>query len=186
MGRPRALIGLVAAALTVGLVASPAVAGSAEAKAKATPTASRQTATHSSQSNGALVGSLRIPAINLQEPVRSGVAPKIINAGVAHWVGTARPGGTGNVVLAGHRTTHTRPFFDLDKLVPGDLIYMMNGQGFDVIYRVRETFIVTPEDIWITYDQGQPMLTMFACHPKGSKRYRIVVQAELVGNRPIA
>jgi sortase A len=132
------------------------------------------------------VGTLRIPSIGLDENVRSGVAPRIINSGVAHWVGTAGAGEPGNVVLAGHRTTHTRPFNDLDLLQPGDLVYMTDARGFEVMYRVSNTFIVDPEDIWITFDQGSPMLTMFACHPKGSKRFRIVVQADLVGRRPLA
>ncbi len=38
----------------------------------------------------------------------------------------------------------------------------------------------------ITYDFDGPMVTMFACHPKGSARQRIVVTATLVANRLIA
>ena len=53
-------------------------------------------------------------------------------------------------------------------------------------YRVSDTFIVAPEDIWISYDLGRPMVTMFACHPKGSARQRIVVQAELLAGRRVA
>jgi sortase A len=168
------------------LIAAPAAAGVAGSSEKATPSESRQHATHPTQSNGVELGTLRIPSIGLEEDVRSGVAQSVINSGVAHWVGTAGPGESGNVVLAGHRTTYTRPFYDLDRLEEGDLIYMTDGTGREVMYRVSDTFIVTPEDIWITYEQGTPMLTMFACHPKGSKRFRIVVQAELVAQRPIA
>jgi sortase A len=182
----RFAIGLLAAALAVSVIAAPATAGLAGPGKNATPSSSRKHATHPVQSNGAELGSLRIPSLGLDETIRSGVAQNIINAGVAHWVGTAGPGGSGNVVLAGHRTTYTRPFHDLDRLERGDLVYMTNDRGFEVMYRVSDTFIVTPEDIWITFDQGEPMLTMFACHPKGSKRFRIVVQAVLVGKRPVA
>ncbi|HDH27408.1 MAG TPA: sortase, partial [Actinobacteria bacterium] len=47
-------------------------------------------------------------------------------------------------------------------------------------YRVVETLIVTPADMWIVDPTDTPMFTMFACHPKGSARHRIVVRAELV------
>ena len=133
-----------------------------------------------------MVSHIRIPSIGVDEVIRSGIALSVIDQGVAHWAGTSMPGGRGNVVLAGHRTTHTHPFVDLDRLEVGDLIYLEDGDGFEVIYRVSDTFIVTPEDIWISYDLGRPMVTMFACHPKGSARQRIVVQAELLAGRRIA
>lgn len=174
----------------LALVAALAVAAPASATAPppgAAPSPSRLTATHEAQSNGTVVGHLSIPAIGVDETIRSGVAIDVIDRGVAHWVGTARPGGSGNMVLAGHRSTHTAPFRDLDRLRPGDLIVVTNGVGFDVMYRVTATFIVEPEDIWITWDvPGSSMLTMFACHPKGSARQRIVVTASLVAGGQIA
>ena len=133
-----------------------------------------------------VVSHLRIPSIGVDEQIRSGISLSVINQGVAHWAGTSEPGGSGNVVLAGHRTTHTRPFANLDRLEVGDLVYLEDGDGFEVMYRVSNTIIVSPEDIWISYDLGKPMVTMFACHPKGSARQRIVVQAELVAGRRVA
>ena len=150
------------------------------------PNAARQPSFHRSQSSGAVLGSLRIPAIGVDEAVRSGVALSVIDLGLAHWAGTALPGRDGNVVLAGHRTTKTRPFLDLDRLDPDDLIYMTDGDGFEVMYAVAGTMIVEPNDLWITYETPDPTLTMFACHPKGSARYRIVVTSELVGRRRVA
>jgi sortase A len=148
--------------------------------------AARQPVFHQSQAIGTELGRVRIPAIGLDETVRSGVAMSVIDQGVAHWSGTSAPGGTGNVVLAGHRTTKTQPFNDLDKLDDGDLVFMTDGGGFEVMYRVSETYIVDPNDLWITYDRAKPTVTMFACHPKGSSRFRIVVTADLVAGRKIA
>ena len=128
------------------------------------------------------MGTLRIPAIGVEEVVRSGVGIDVIDMGVAHWAGTATPGQDGNVVLAGHRTVETRPFYDLDDLTPGDVIYVTDADGIDVMYRVAETFIVEPSDVWITFDRPDPTLTMFACHPKGSAAQRIVVVADLVSD----
>lgn len=178
------LIALVACCATV--VAPAAASGPSNMTWSPVPASSRKHALHSSQSNGTPTGTIRIPSIGVEEQIRSGVAPEVIDKGVAHWVGTARPGEQGNVVLAGHRTIETRPFHNLDLLETGDLVYLTNGNGFDVMYRVTDTFIVTPKDVWVTYEQGRAMLTMFACHPKGSQRYRIVVQADLVANGRIA
>jgi len=173
----------------IGLAASlfaafPAAATSAPAGVAPAP--SRQPSFDRSQQSGIVVSRLRIPAIGLDETIRSGVALSVIDRGVAHWAGTSEPGGLGNVVLAGHRTTHSHPFWDLDRLKEGDLVYLEDGNGFDVMYRVSSTFVVEPDDVWISYDFGKPMVTMFACHPRGSARYRIVVQADLVAGRRIA
>jgi len=153
---------------------------------EATPAASRQPSFDSSQQSGIVESRLRIPAIGLDETIRSGIALSVIDRGVAHWAGTSEPGGSGNVVLAGHRTTHSRPFWALDRLENGDLVYLQDGNGFEVMYKVADSFVVEPEDLWISYDFGKPMVTMFACHPRGSARYRIVVQADLVAGRRIS
>lgn len=178
---------LVATFVTVTVVqaALPAVASSRDSD-EWSPASSRQPTYSPHQTLGHLVGMIRVPAIGLEEEIQAGVDMSVINQGVAHWVGTAVPGSKGNVVLAGHRTTYSKPFEDLDKLAVGDLVYLTNGSGFEVLYRVSDTFIVAPTDMWITYENGKPMVTMFACHPKGSARYRIVVQAELVAGRLIA
>jgi len=173
---------MLTAGVGVGaFTALPAPVRAMPAPEKLVSNAARQPSFHRSQSSGIVLGSLRIPAIGLDETVRAGVAISVIDLGPAHWAGTALPGEEGNVVLAGHRTIKTRPFYDLDRLDPADLIYMSDGEGFEVMYTVSETIIVEPEDLWITYDRPDPTLTMFACHPKGSARYRIVVVANLVG-----
>ena len=148
------------------------------------PAPERLSATDPAQANGLTITNLSIPAIGIDEIVRSGVAMSVINKGPAHWAGTSEPGGPGNVVLAGHRTTRTKPFHNLDSLEPDDLIVFtgMSSDGFPYIatYRVTETLIIDPHDIWITYETGEPIVTLFACHPKGSARKRIAVRGALV------
>ena len=158
----------------------------AVAPVDAAPGSARQPSFHRTQRSGVVVSRIRIPAIDLDETIRSGIALSVIDRGVAQWAGTASPGGSGNVVLAGHRTTYSRPFVGLDRLEEGDLVYVEDGSGFEVMYKVSDSFVVGPDDLWISYDVGKPMVTMFACHPKGSAQYRIVVQAELVAGRRIA
>jgi sortase A len=145
-----------------------------------TPGPSRQPSNHPLQSAAWTMGELRIPSIDVTEPVRLGVSPSVLNEGVGQWVGTSEPGTAGNVVLAGHRTTWGKPFYDLDQLRTGDAVYMTDSNGDEIMYLVKETLIVDPGDMWITFDRDEPTLTMFACHPKGSRAQRIVVIAELV------
>lgn len=133
------------------------------------------------QQLGITIGRLEIPAIGLDELIREGVDLSVIDRGVAHWSGTAEAGGFGNMVLAGHRTTKTEPFHDLDRLQPGDSIAVTGFDGRVADYIVTEIVIVTPSDMWIVEQTDVPTLTLFACHPKRSAQQRIVVRAALVG-----
>ncbi len=133
------------------------------------------------QSLGFEVGRVEIPTIGVDERVREGIDIGVINRGPAHWAGTAMPGQAGNMVLAGHRTTYSRPFLDLDRLQPGDDIWVTGIDGVRAQYQVDRTLIVDPAAVWIADWTREPTLTLFACHPKGSLAQRIVVRAVLVG-----
>lgn len=176
--RRRAVLALVVAAtLALAPVAS---ASSGLDPAAHEPRSSRQPVTDHAQTRGFEISHIQIPSLGLDLPVYEGVAPEVLDKGVGHWAGTALPGDDGNVVLAGHRTTHTAPFRDIDQLEIGALIYLTDGWDFEVMYRVTDVFVVTPDDMWITFDGDRPMATLFACHPKGSERQRIVVRAEML------
>jgi sortase A len=125
------------------------------------------------------IGTIEIPKIGLVHPVFEGNTLTQIDHGPSHWPGTALPGQAGNAVFAGHRVTHTRPFRNIDQLVPGDLVHFVVG-GVRTTYRVTESFVVTPKDTWIINQTPTPTATLFACHPPGSARYRYVVRLALV------
>jgi sortase A len=119
-------------------------------------------------------GQLEIPSIGLSQPFFEGVTLTAIDRGPSHWPGTAMPGQLGNVVIAGHRTTKTRPFWDLDLVQPGaELIFtMVNGDRF--VYTLDRLEVVDASAIRII-DQGYDYTaTLFGCHPKGSARQRMV------------
>ena len=77
------------------------------------------------------------------------------------------------VAIAGHRTTHTHPFRDLELLRRGDPIWV--GR---TLYRVRRTVVVRPWQVWVLHYKG---LVLSACTPAGSAAYRYVVFAKYVG-----
>jgi sortase A len=126
------------------------------------------------------IGEIRIPKIGLVHPVYEGVTLTVIDHGPGHWPGSAMPGQLGNAVFAGHRVTHTHPFRNLDKLVPGDEIQFVMPDG-TYTYKMTAQQIVTPADTWIVNPTPDATLTLFACHPPGSATKRIVIRADYVG-----
>lgn len=107
-----------------------------------------------------------------------GIELSTLNNGPGHWPGTAQPGQQGNVVVAGHRVSHNADFRDLDELSGGDEVVFNTGGG-RFVYRVVGVEIVPPEAMWIIDQGGGNTATLFACHPPGSTRERIVVHLQL-------
>ena len=126
------------------------------------------------------LGTIAIPKIGMIQNLYEGVSLTSLDRGPGHWPGTALPGQLGNVVVGGHRVSHARPFRHLEELVPGDQI-IMTTNGVQYVYDVTGTQIVTPNDTWIIDQKPEHTATLFACHPPGSTRERIVVFAKLAG-----
>jgi sortase A len=100
-----------------------------------------------------------------------------LDKGPGHWPGTALPGRLGNVVVAGHRVSHDRPFYDIDKLKKGDeIVFTIDGGTY--VYLVTKLEIVDPDALWIVSQTPTKTATLFACHPKGSTKKRIVAFAD--------
>ena len=77
--------------------------------------------------------------------------------------------------------THTRPFYDLDRLAPGDPLVFTMADGSTWTYTLTSTEIVTPDAMGIVSQSSAYTATLFACHPKGSARERIVAHFQLQG-----
>ena len=124
------------------------------------------------------LGTIEIPRIGLTRSMFEGIRLSTLDNGPGHWPGTAMPGEVGNVVVAGHRVSHHKDFRDLDQLAPGDEVIMSTMSGRHV-YHVVSTEIVRPDALWIVDQTEATTATLFACHPPGSTRERIVVHLEL-------
>jgi sortase A len=127
-----------------------------------------------------LIGSIHIPRIGLDTVLRDQITQESIDLGPSHWPGTAAPGGFGNAVIAGHRSSHSAPFHDLGALTTGDSIVLIDNAGRPFTYKVTEMFVVNPDAMWITEQRPGHTLTIFTCHPIGSSAQRLVVRATLV------
>lgn len=136
------------------------------------------------QKSGEILGQLSIPSIKLKQVVREGVDISIIDKGVSHWAGSPLPGQFGNTVLAGHRSTKTAPFLKIENLKIGDKILFIREKVVTE-YEVYDKFIVNPKDVSIIYPPSNTkdsIITIFTCHPIGSKTKRFVVRARLSRN----
>ena len=124
------------------------------------------------------IGRIQIPKTGVDQAVREGVEQVVIDAGPAHWPGTAEFGGWGNVVLAGHRSTHTEPFLRNAELAVGDEILLSDSTG-TYHYAVTSVEVLPNTAMWIVDQHEGRSLTIFTCHPIGSSAERLVVRAEL-------
>jgi len=142
-------------------------------------TSSGSTAAAAPAGKPASTGRIEIPAIGLNHLTYEGIDLATINYGPSHWPGKPFPGQVGNTVFPGHRTTYSRPFGDLDKLVPGNQVIFTTPAG-RFTYAVTGTTIVSSTDTYVVNNTPDATFTLLACHPKGSAKQRIVVKGKLI------
>lgn len=137
---------------------------------------------------GDVLTRLQIPkkGINVDVLVVEGTTPAALRAGAGHYPGTPLPGEVGNVAIAGHRTTFGRPFNQLDKMGPGDKVYLITPLKKYTYVAVApfgghpNPWIVSPQDYSVVQNvPGRSLLTLTSCNPKGSAKQRIILRLEL-------
>jgi sortase A len=127
------------------------------------------------------LGTIEIPKIGVTKSFYEGITLTTLDHGPGHWPGTAMPGHQGNVVIAGHRVSHDKPFRHLEQLEVGDDVIFTTDEG-RFIYKVTGTEVVYPDALWIADQTADYTATLFACHPAGSTRQRIVVHLAFAPN----
>jgi sortase A len=134
---------------------------------------------------------IRIPAIGTDTIVVEGTSLRALNTGAGHYPSTPLPGETGNVAIAGHRTTYGKPFARQDELKPGDKIFLETPFASHT-YEVSPAFgghgnpWITSADDWSVADPTpEAMLTLTTCHPRGSDTQRLVTRARLIQSEPL-
>lgn len=127
------------------------------------------------------IGSLTIPALNLELPVFQGTSHNELKNGVGHFLQSVLPGENDNSVLSGHRETVFRKLGDL---VIGDLLIVETSAGI-FTYEVSGTRIVDKDDKTVIVPTESAVLTMTTCYPfnyVGPAPDRYIVSANLVIN----
>jgi sortase A len=127
------------------------------------------------------VGMIEIPAVGLATKVLEGSDASTLRVAVGHIPGTALPGPTGNVGLAGHRNTYFR---SLRYIRTGDEIRFSTVVG-TFKYRVVSLSVVLPNAIEVLNETRLPTLTLVTCYPfdfVGAAPRRLIVHAEIVAD----
>ena len=138
---------------------------------------------------GAIMG-LTIKAMDLYNvPVMNDDSQWALSQGVIHEPETSLPWSNTpqrNVYLAGHRlgyygTWSRLVFYNLNKLGKGDLVVLKDRDGKAYRYRVSETFVTDPTDVWVMGQvRGRDMVTLQTCTPYPTFEKRLIVRADRV------
>ena len=123
--------------------------------------------------------------------VVEGVGTEMLKQGPGHLPGSALPGGLGNTVISGHRTTYLAPFNRLDELQPGDAVVLETRAAW-FTYTVTGDQVVHPTAVEVTFPvPGRPdatptehLLTLTTCNPKYSASTRLIVRGILAETLP--
>jgi sortase A len=152
---------------------------------------------------GTGIAILRIPRLgrHYRFVIVQGTSTADLIKGPGHYPGTAMPGQLGNFAVAGHRTTYLHPFYDINRLKPGDPIVIETRTTWftytvDNVPHTHAKYqeIVSPSDVGVAYavpDQSDPgvaptrsVLTFTSCNPRYSASQRIVVHGILTSQQP--
>jgi sortase A len=153
--------------------ASAALPGDAQAPATTDSTTRTPVAT------GSWIARLDAPSVGLSATVLEGSDDGTLAHGAGHIEDTALPGGSGNFGIAGHRDTTFRA---VRHLHAGDPLVVTTA-GHVYRYRITNTTIVNPTDVYVLDDAGHPTLTLVTCYPFefiGHAPRRFIVSADLV------
>jgi sortase A len=139
--------------------------------------------------SGAIMG-LTINALGVHNaPVFDSDSQWALDNGVGHVPETSLPWSDTpqrNVYLEGHRlgwpgTGSYLIFYYLNKLKDGDEIVLGERDGKKYRYRVTETLVVNPDDVWVMGQvRGRDMVTLQTCTPIPAFDKRLIVRADRV------
>jgi LPXTG-site transpeptidase (sortase) family protein len=132
---------------------------------------------------GDRVGRIAVPRIALDLPLlEMGYVEdrETLDRGPSHISGSVHPGGTGNCVIAGHRSTFNSPFRNLGQLAVKDEIFVEALSGKIFHYQIDRIFTVTPQQVEVMAPTPNATITLITCHPIHSKKERLIVQGHLV------
>jgi len=130
-------------------------------------------------SGDSVMGTIRIPKINVTLPIYHGTANETLKKGAGHLENTSLPiGGMGtHAVLSAHSGLPAAALFtDLTKLTEGDLFFL-NVLDETLAYRVDQVKIVEPEDTSdLLIDTNADYVTLVTCTPYGINSHRLLVR----------
>ncbi|MFA6001185.1 MAG: class D sortase [Thermoleophilia bacterium] len=129
------------------------------------------------------VGEIYLPKIDVKWMIVQGSDKEALKKGPGHIQETTLPGAGGNFAVAGDRVLYGAPFLNLNEIAVGDQVKVKMPYG-TFIYRVNDTFIVTPDDVSVLQPVGCDAITLLTCDPPWDIKQRIVVRGILESVQP--
>ena len=128
-----------------------------------------------------LMGYIQIPKIDVYLPIYHGTEESVLQTAAGHveWSSLPVGGESSHCVISGHRGLPSAKLFtDLDKLEPGDPVYLC-VLGESCCYCVDEISIILPQDIeGLKISENEDLLSLVTCTPYGINTHRLVVRAK--------
>ena len=116
-----------------------------------------------------MIGSVRIPAMNVRLPLYLGSTKANLARGATVVAGTSAPLGEpdSNSVIAAHRGGYhgNRMFLDIENVKVGDLVYV-DTLWDSFVYRAEQIRVVPMSDVSsVALQPGRDMITLLTCDP---------------------
>ena len=126
-----------------------------------------------------VVGTIEIPAIDIEYPILQKVSKSSLETSVAMLYG-AGINQVGNTVIIGHNYRNGLFFSNNKRLNNGDKIYVTDNSKNRLTYTIYNKFETTPEDasFYSRDTAGKPEITLSTCNDDSSKRLIIFASAE--------
>lgn len=126
-----------------------------------------------------MVGSVKIPTINVDYPILSETSDSLLKVSVCKFWGS-NPNQVGNLCIAGHNYRNKRFFSKVPTLTVGDIIEITDLNKKTVKYSVYDKYTVDPEDTSCTSQitNGKRIVTLITC--TNDSKQRVIVQAEAI------
>ncbi len=207
VGTPKASVLLVSLAILLCLVVLPVVPERETASAKLRTTEVENTGTllgenspelaeppeappvPTGEGNTSAAMKITVPRLDLKDvAVPTGSRQSELDReGILRLRGSGLPWIAGsNTFITGHalgfpRTRVPYAFYKLDKMRPGDEIFIDDSEGRRYTFRVYDRLTVEPDDYWVTYPvDGKTVVSLQSCIPFPTFQHRLIVRGELV------
>ena len=122
------------------------------------------------------VGRIRVPRLHLHAILVAGTDHASLTKGPGWYRGSFLPGQGQLVYIAGHRTTYSAPFAEIDHLRKHDLVVLEVPYG-TFVYRISGYRIVPANDVSRLRSPGHEVVALQACHPRFSAKERYIAYA---------
>lgn len=130
-------------------------------------------------SDNGVMGTIRIPSIDVSLPIYHGTSDSVLQKGVGHLQGTSLPigGESTHTVLTGHTgLSKAKLFTDLTELGEGD-IFFLDIMGEKLAYKVDQIKVVLPSELNdLKVTPGEDYCTLVTCTPYGVNSHRLLVR----------